>query len=423
LTDQPSVPGHAQTEALAVSRLQQAGEPVDVAIEFARRGNLEAARQALQVQPTDITDREFEAGLSALWGAVELFKKERAADAAPQFETARKLVNCVGLQDTRVVLFVAGTISTSLHLFRQGDVHGAIRLFETLTQFADDTKFRFPELALMGLLAKAMMHVALARTEMANIAYPAAEAQASQAKSVYRECLELARSLQMDLATLEAEVHAISVEFSIAFASPQLLTLQFDDAERHILGAQESARTTRTLINKVPAEHAKKILTCICDIHETLKVIIPISRRLIREQDLPTADMLKKIEGCVDRLFTVRQEALAAGPQGVLLKGNAEQLRRYVENLLPLAKPRREKVVPIAGLVAGGALIVLLAVVFLIIRPEGGYALALFFGCMIMSLIIGFGYGALKFIPLLKLYKDTMRHVKSSVKAAASSTE
>jgi hypothetical protein len=61
-----------------------------------------------------------------------------------------------------------------------------------------------------------------------------------------------------------------------------------------------------------------------------------------------------------------------------------------------------------SGLIALSALILQVIIFHLTIRPTGNAAISFFLGEIVVSLIAGYGYEALKFKPLLKIYSDSI---------------
>jgi hypothetical protein len=62
-----------------------------------------------------------------------------------------------------------------------------------------------------------------------------------------------------------------------------------------------------------------------------------------------------------------------------------------------------------SGPIALCALVLQITIVHLTIKPAGYAAILFFLGEIIVSLIVGYGYEALKFKPLLNLYADTIK--------------
>ncbi len=85
------------------------------------------------------------------------------------------------------------------------------------------------------------------------------------------------------------------------------------------------------------------------------------------------------------------------------IAGNLQQ------NLLQIGKTATQDFGRFNGVVSLSAFISLYLLAHFTLRPARYQGAPSFVGALILSLIVGFGYGALRFRPLLKLFADAMR--------------
>jgi hypothetical protein len=62
----------------------------------------------------------------------------------------------------------------------------------------------------------------------------------------------------------------------------------------------------------------------------------------------------------------------------------------------------------VSGAASFFTFLLLIVVVRYVIEPPGLLWFAYFLGCLLVALITGFGYGALRFVPLLAKYKEVL---------------
>ena len=61
-----------------------------------------------------------------------------------------------------------------------------------------------------------------------------------------------------------------------------------------------------------------------------------------------------------------------------------------------------------SGIVSFASLVILILILYVTVKPSGYTGVLYYFGALIISLITGFGFGALKFKPLLKIFSDAI---------------
>ena len=84
-------------------------------------------------------------------------------------------------------------------------------------------------------------------------------------------------------------------------------------------------------------------------------------------------------------------------------------MKRLNDSFFIIGKVKKNDFGRMSGPIVLCALVLQITIVHLTIKPAGNAAILFFLGEIIVSLIVGYGYEALKFKPLLNLYADTIK--------------
>ena len=88
------------------------------------------------------------------------------------------------------------------------------------------------------------------------------------------------------------------------------------------------------------------------------------------------------------------------------------QLDRLQEKFWEIGKVKKKDFGKFGGIISFVVLVIQILIVHFTAHPTGTVALLFFLGEIIISLIVGFGFEAIKFKPLLSLYSEALKAKK-----------
>jgi hypothetical protein len=304
----------------------------------------------------------------------------------------------------------------------EGDAHGAIGFLNVSSQELEQIKFYLPDLAPLALSSKAAGHIAVARSHLNAGNFPLAEQSLGRARAVYDDLLGGLGPSNAKNAPGYAEIFGNRVEVSLLFMREDFAAMDVPALGHRLASVQDDAGKLEQLLGLLPSGSITKMLksyvvlvSVYATLHRTLEALL-IHRRPLKRQEV------EALISAGDRIRDTRQLAQSAGDRGKMAAYALDLLARQQRNLLEWGRSATRDFGRFSGPIALGALVVLLFVVHLIVRPEGVVALLYFLGCLIAALITGFGYNALRFRPLIKLFSEALAAPAGTSEDAADST-
>ena len=191
--------------------------------------------------------------------------------------------------------------------------------------------------------------------------------------------------------------------------------LNFDFAEKRIVTGEKLHADLINLLPKHKDVVGKIVIELDCSLYSSIKTIIKLAKKVIYEKSFLQEAEIAELKEVDDNLFKARALAYKAKERGKGYLFNINQLTQFQERLLILGKIKKRDFINISGLVSLFAFIILLFSVHLTFHPSGEGAIFYFIGEIIISIIIGFGYGALRFIPLIRLLTNAIEGKRDKI--------
>jgi hypothetical protein len=206
-----------------------------------------------------------------------------------------------------------------------------------------------------------------------------------------------------------ADIYGANIEYAIVLASLDLQSLDFENMDRQLKSASKSVSKLTELLDKIDDNQIKRILEALLNIYTVLKDLHRITKNLIILRSPLNKNDIIKINDIGTLLFNTKKLAELSGERGRGVVNAINRLEKFRLNLLSVGKINKSDFGRFSGIVSLITLIILIIVIHLIIRlPELNKPGVLLLE-VIMSLITGFGYGAIRFRSLLKIYSNIIK--------------
>jgi hypothetical protein len=393
-------------------------DPFSAALSALRGGEPGPARVFLDL-PESTDDATITNTMINLAQAFELLSGPEPIAAHDRLGHAMEVLQQSGNAPFKTFVGLLANFVHGLNLLRSGDAHGALRFLTFSAQEIDHLKFYLPELATMALSIQATGHLAAARIHLSTGNIALAEQCLGRARAVYDEMLAGLDPANRGNAIAFAEIFGTRIEVGILFIGEDLRAMDVTALGHRLASMQGDAAQVSPWLDRLQAGPIAKVLqsyvllvSVYAAFHRTLEALLVHRRPLTRDE-------VESLIGAGERIMDARKLAQEAADRGQAILYTIDQLARQQRNLLQWGRTATQDFGRFSGPVSLGALIVLILVVHFTAQPTGSAALLSFFGCMIAALVAGFGYGALRFKPLLKLFSDAISQASKKGGGAA----
>jgi len=380
-----------------------------VALTLAQNGNIDGARIALGLAE-QFTDAELLDGLISLSKGLECFANQQHVAALEPLQKALPIVDASNDDDVKSLTYTLINVADGLNALFSGDAHRATELLNIGTDAAERIAFFVPDFEVVALSLKAASLIALAKTHLNASNVTAAEQVFGRVKQNQNILLNKLDPDNNEHILYFAEVYGTRFELALMFIGAiDLATLDLSMFRQRLETSRGDIDNLEKILNNIPEGPIRSLLasyphlfSALEDLYQSLEIITLHRRPFNKDEVFALVDVDKK-------LYRARQlaELSADRARGALF--HITQLEKLQQNLLVAAKAATKDFGRFSGIVALVCLIVLIIVIHLTIKPTGYVAITYFFGGLIVSLIGGFGFGALRFQPLLKVFSNAIR--------------
>lgn len=378
--------------------------PLEEALHALRLGETPRARQILGILPSRMSDAALLDCMVAIDQALDLLREQRHPEANERLQHIRPLIDATDNKDLRDTLITYTHLTEDVTRLLRGDAAGAVEHLQALATEFERITFFAPRMAKVASATRAWAYIALSRAAMSAGDLNAAE---DHFRTVRTEQDRLMTLLDPDdPADLPGivEIRATRVEMAAALVMLDLQVLDLDSAEARIGGTKPDADALQPLVARLPENALQFMASAVLRILQAITDLAAIERELLFERRPTSRQRLNRFQSVAHNLVESVQLASRAGQRGAGYLSMLRQLDRLRAGLLNADRIRRQDFGRYAGLVSVAALVIVLAAIRLTVNPSGIAAVGFFIGALIVALVAGFGYGALRFAPLLQLY-------------------
>ncbi len=382
-------------------------EKLDSAFELVRKKEYVEAKAILSL-PDELSGTELDSMTKSLSKGFELVIDGMLIEALKHLNDGWDILRCS--TDTELVLFVRRDIEyyEGLLLLSKGEANRAIDIFERSADEIEDLAIQYPDLVPLAIYRRAIVYIAEGRAAMSSYDIDLAESKLGQALNQIEKFEESIDVNDPDYHMNMAEIYDFRVGFQTIFASYNLSLLNLDNAEARLNLVQPYISPMEELLTKIKSGSIKYLYEVDLLFYRTVCDLHTIYKHMIVERSPLNEDLIDKFTVVRDNLEKARELAIKAGTRGKMLVRSIESLQILRNNLFASAKPHRGEFGRFSGLISLISIIALLIIIHLTIQPAGVNATVIFLGAMIVSLVVGFGYGAIRFSSLLSIYSKVV---------------
>lgn len=397
------------TNLPSLNPIENLGIRVDAAIAAAKRADLPAVRTLLQIPSSAAADAQVLDALIALSEGLALFQQDRATEASRMLQRANAVLRQSTDPELQVAISLVNDLATGISMLIGGDAVGAHSLLNISAERLNTLAFFNPVFFRVALKSKALSHIALSRAAINVGNLSQAEHWIGQSDQVHDELLRSIHESDPERSTWLTPILATRLEVAITFARVDYESLDLEAAKKRLDAAQTYAVELSKQINDYPQPLTKQLLLLVSELYSAFVRLHPVMVTVLVNRNALSSSDIKELAEIDKSLFQMRQIAQASGDQGAVYLYTINQFARITHNLLSFGAVTKSDFGRFAGLISLGSLTILLVVTHFTIQPTGWSAAGYFLGDLVISLIVGFGYGALKFRPLLTLISDALK--------------
>jgi len=370
---------------------------------------LESRMQALDPQAAGTATEIFQIILQSMWNFFQAMTRIRTqanfVEARDLFESAEDGFSQVGHDELRDLSIGLGVYAEAVVNLQEGNIGQALELLTEVKDYLRNAgKFSRKFEPLIDHMEPENLFLAGSRA-LQNLDFASAKPLIEKAAQTAEELAHTYYAEGVPLYYTYQGLACLYKAFYTFFeACNELHQFEYDKlATRQDL--VHNAMQAQELLNKgdtsnVVFRNASHISRAIAHLLEVINQLAQIMRRIFSatfKPDLRTLMLLKQ------KIRIANNSAAEAGPQAATFLRLCDQLSNQINNLEKLAKPDKKDFGAFSGLVSSAIFLPM----FLIITwtsstfGVGLKASTIIYSCLTLSLIAGFGVGALKFKSLI----------------------
>lgn len=386
--------------------------PLFKAIRFAKLGDTKKARQVLGIRDEQITDKQIMESLISFQQGYDLITSGQHSKAFVPLKKSLFLIEKSNDPEARFIVNLLTDFAEGIAKLFSGDAVGAYNQLNISAEAFEKVSFFLPNFVKYALSTKAAAHVALARQNINIGDLEKAESLTGAISQIYSDLIPRLDENNGEDLILFAEANGTQLEVFILFSTIDLSAIDFDSAEKRLNAANQFYEKSKFYLPKLKDTPIKLVFEIDLIIYNALKSIVKIGKSIIYEKAYLDEEEIRELREVDVDLFKARTLAHKAQERGRGYFYTINQLSRFQERLLMIGKIQKKDIISISGAISLASFLLLLFSVHFTIRPSGYEAIPYFLGEIIISLVVGFGYGALKFIPLIRLVSEAINMKK-----------
>lgn len=381
---------------------------LNLALALARKQDVEGARIVLNV-PKEITDEKLLDVLVGLDKGLELFRNQNHIASLEYFQKAFSIVEAFGDDEAKFVIRMLSQFAEGLSALFSGDAHTAAKLLNIGSKAVERMCFFYPEFKIASFSYKAASLMALARTHLNAADIPAAEGVMGEASNVHDEFLMYLNLENSGNAMAYSEIYGTRLENAFLFIMMvDLPSLDLSMWRKRLEIVRADKISLEEYIGTVPKGPIQIILSQYPIIFKVLDHLLSSLEVAILKKRPFNKEEVNTLVNTDAELAHVKQLLQKCGERGKGMLFNIDTLSRLQQNLLQVGKLTTQDFGRFSGIVAFVSFIVLIVIMHFTVEPTGWTGLVYYLGALIISLIAGFGYGALRFRPLLTILANAI---------------
>lgn len=383
--------------------------PLLLSLQHLKKKDLKSSTEILGITDSQAQEIDFINRMMALEEGLNLLFSGHHSQSVLLLRKAIPLINITNDEEAKILVPTLANFAEGIAFLLQGNAHDAVKLLRISSDEIQRLNFFIPGMKKSLLSFKAAAELAVARTHMNIGDIPEVEATFGKVIQIHEELLSILDETNIEDFPLFNEVFGTRLEISLVFMRFDLEALDFDSLINRVDFTKHNLEKLSNFIEKTPESPIKIALEIVQTLYVIFEIYSRIGKNIIIERLPLKKTEMEELLIADKKIFEARQKANNAGNRGKMFLYTINQLKRLNDSFFTIGKVQKNDFGRMSGLIALGALILQVIIVHLTIRPTGNAAILFFLGEIIVSLIAGYGYEALKFKPLLKLYSDSIR--------------
>jgi tetratricopeptide (TPR) repeat protein len=381
------------------------------ALDAIKNDDVNTARAIFGVSQEQVNDYGLRRALSSFERGMTLFSQGQNEDAKEYFDQANALVTASN-SETAEHMAAAIKMNDGAVRLHNGDAHGAVALFEEVTNFIEERQFESPELQRMALRMKAASYRAMIRASL-NAGDVEGSLQAwERASRLQFELLSDKKPDNPEDLPSFITAYAFRVEMSCMQAHLAMQAFDFNRAHNILRQAAEDVRTLRNYSKAAAKTDSQPLAVGTLAMFEILTTLNSVAREGFTGQKTRASSELKILTGddLNQAFLRLEQSGRELGGEGRDFVQLSKQLQEMRRNLMPAALSKIKKDRTTFGRYSGAIAIITFLVIaavlsrlFKLSAPVVPFVLAL---AAVLGLIVGFNLRAVKFDKLLRVATD-----------------
>ncbi len=379
--------------------------PIIKAIKYIQDGDISSAKQEMELQDSSISDDDFLEAMRNLEKGIDYILSGQHQYAYKYFRTFLQIAGHKADPFTTSLITILANFCEGTDRLLKGDAHKACELLNISHDDMDKISFLMPDFKKDSLSMKAVSLIAVARTYLDIGDIDEAKIYLGKMKQVHSELLAmLDENRDEDLAYL-VEIYGIDLEISLLFSRLDLDVLDFQSLKHRLSYSKNSHKKLGELLTNYPSNQIKTVYQISLILYSVFELFCRVGEKIIGQGSYLNKKELLELDDTYRKLADALNMANEAGERGRRYLFMINQLRRLQTRLLHLGQHKSRKDFGIfSGIIFFIAFIATHFAIYFTVSPSGADSFLFFAGELILGLIVGFGYGAIKFIPLLSVF-------------------
>jgi hypothetical protein len=355
---------------------------------------------------------------------LELMLSGRHSEAVPYLDRALPTISQSTNDNIRKLISSLSNVARGIERLFQGDAHSAEKLLQEAARTADEVSLHLPELDTFAIETRANLYLASARVAMSAGDLARAQVLIGRIRAERGRILAKLRPDSQEYLLNRLTGALEQMEFIISMSARDLGMLDLQSARRRLEDGRESYRALGSMLKKLPEQGILRLLAeAFTETYSAIEKLHAAMEHFIARRGALNRRILSDFERGEQLLYDARERALTLAERGAGLLLVIDSVDKTYRNLVIQAKPAGKDFGRFSGLVSLAALIVLMVVVHTVIKPPSDVLLPFFFGCVILALVVGFGFGALRLLPLLRVWEDSTGRPQNAAPASKGDTD
>ena len=376
---------------------------ISQSIELYKQKKITEARLLLNIPDSKLNLKDFVSQITDIDTGFKLLSKHRIIEAAIHFKKGYNLIELSSDSEAKFVITLLIEYAYGIQALHNGNPYDALHTFEKISTTARELSFLDSTLERFALSSKAAACIALSKIYMGSGNYDEVRRWQSEAEIVYEELHELLDDKNPNDNGYFIEIYSFKIEVATFWIYANLQILNIEEVKRIICSRSDTFTRFKKYIQQQTREIDNMALV-IKDIFNCYIELSTVFEDTIYKQKMMTKENVTRLKSITKSISEIKELLSKCGQRGLNFSWFIKNLEDLSQNILTLNYKYKKNFGTLSGLITGTAFIIIVFILKLLFNLEINNTNLI--SILIFSLIIGFGYGALRFLPLIKEIKN-----------------